>query len=67
MTVSYSPSLTPESQELLQKASAERVELIEQLLAIGTALSSTNDLGELLHLILAKSREITYSDAGSVI
>lgn len=66
MTVSYSPSLTPESQELLQKASAERVELIEQLLAIGTALSSTSDLGELLHLILAKSREITYSDAGSV-
>jgi HD-GYP domain-containing protein (c-di-GMP phosphodiesterase class II) len=66
MTVSYSPILTPESQELLQKACPERVELIEQLLAIGTALSSSNNLDELLHLILAKSREITYSDAGSV-
>jgi HD-GYP domain-containing protein (c-di-GMP phosphodiesterase class II) len=66
MTPSYSPILTLESQELLQEASAERVELIEQLLAIGTALSSTNNLDELLHLILSKSREITCSDAGSV-
>ncbi|AFZ18106.1 HD family phosphohydrolase [Allocoleopsis franciscana] len=66
MTASYSPILTLESQELLQEASAERVELIEQLLAIGTALSSTNNLDELLHLILFKSREITCSDAGSV-
>jgi HD-GYP domain-containing protein (c-di-GMP phosphodiesterase class II) len=40
--------------------------LIEQLLAIGTALSSTHDLGALLSLILTKSREITCSDAGSV-
>ncbi|MBW4696237.1 MAG: GAF domain-containing protein [Lyngbya sp. HA4199-MV5] len=40
--------------------------LIEQLLAIGTALSSTHDLGDLLALILTKSREITCSDAGSV-
>ncbi|UBF23824.1 GAF domain-containing protein [Kovacikia minuta CCNUW1] len=46
--------------------SIERAELIEQLLAIGTALSSTDDLGELLTLILSKSREITCSDAGSV-
>jgi HD-GYP domain-containing protein (c-di-GMP phosphodiesterase class II) len=66
MTVSYSPILTLESQELLQEASAERVELIEQLLAIGSALSSSNNLDELLHLILSKSREITCSDAGSV-
>ena len=66
MTVSYTSSLTLESQELLQEASAERVELIEQLLAIGTALSSSNDLDELLRLILSKSREITFSDAGSV-
>ncbi|MFB8787767.1 MAG: HD domain-containing phosphohydrolase [Potamolinea sp.] len=66
MTISYSPILTLESQDLLQEASAERVELIEQLLAIGTALSSSNDLGELLNLILYKSREITCSDAGSV-
>jgi HD-GYP domain-containing protein (c-di-GMP phosphodiesterase class II) len=66
MTVSYTSSLTLESQELLQEASAERVELIEQLLAIGTALSSSNNLDELLRLILSKSREITFSDAGSV-
>lgn len=66
MTVSYSPILTLESQELLQEASPERVQLIEQLLAIGTALSSSNNLDELLHLILSKSREITCSDAGSV-
>ncbi|HEY9670275.1 MAG TPA: HD domain-containing phosphohydrolase [Waterburya sp.] len=66
MTVSYSPILTLESQELLQGASPERVQLIEQLLAIGTALSSSNNLDELLHLILSKSREITCSDAGSV-
>lgn len=65
MTVYEPPIMALESQEFLQ-ASAERVELIEQLLAIGTALSSSNDLGELLHLILSKSREITCSDAGSV-
>ncbi len=45
---------------------ADRAELIEQLLAIGTALSKSTDLEELLHLILSKSREITCSDAGSV-
>ncbi len=45
---------------------AERVALIEKLLAIGNALSSTQDLSTLLDLILAKSREITWSDAGSV-
>ncbi len=40
--------------------------LVEQLLAIGTALSGKRDLGELLSLILEKSLEITCSDAGSV-
>ena len=39
---------------------------IEQLLAIGTALSDCLNLDELLDLILTKSREITCSDAGSV-
>jgi HD-GYP domain-containing protein (c-di-GMP phosphodiesterase class II) len=39
---------------------------IEQLLAIGTALSDCHNLTELLDLILTKSREITCSDAGSV-
>lgn len=54
-----------ENRDIFQE-SAERVEPIEQLLAIGTALSSSQNLGELLSLILSKSREITCSDAGSV-
>lgn len=65
MTISLSPIVNQDDQELL-KASAEKVDLIEKLLAIGSALSSSNDLSELLHLILSKSREITCSDAGSV-
>ncbi|HEY9811057.1 MAG TPA: HD domain-containing phosphohydrolase [Halomicronema sp.] len=52
--------------QTLQTEDAERTELIEQLLDIGAALSSSYDLGELLNLILSKSREITFSDAGSV-
>jgi HD-GYP domain-containing protein (c-di-GMP phosphodiesterase class II) len=54
-----------ESQMLMQEIT-ERAELVEQLLAIGTALSGTHDLSDLLTLILKKSREITWSDAGSV-
>jgi HD-GYP domain-containing protein (c-di-GMP phosphodiesterase class II) len=54
-----------ESQDCLWE-STERSGLIEQLLAIGTALSSTHDLSALLTLILTKCREITCSDAGSV-
>lgn len=54
-----------EKPELL-KEPAQRTELIEQLLDIGAALSGTQDLGQLLNLILTKSREITSSDAGSV-
>lgn len=46
--------------------SNQRVALVEELLKIGTALSSSRNLDELLNLILSKSREITYSDAGSV-
>lgn len=65
MTVSHSPIPAFESQDLFHP-SAQNVELIEQLLAIGTALSSSNDLGELLQLILLKSREMTWSDGGSV-
>ncbi|MBC6417433.1 MAG: GAF domain-containing protein [Prochloron sp. SP5CPC1] len=41
-------------------------ELIEELLEIGKALSSVQNLDKLLNLILSKSREITCSDAGSV-
>jgi HD-GYP domain-containing protein (c-di-GMP phosphodiesterase class II) len=54
-----------DSQDFFQ-AATDRAELIEKLLAIGTALSSTDDLGEVLSLILTKCREITCSDAGSV-
>ena len=54
-----------DAQDKLQDI-GQKVDLIEKLLAIGTALSGSNNLGELLYLILAKSREITYSDAGSV-
>ncbi|MBM0740542.1 GAF domain-containing protein [Phormidium sp. CLA17] len=54
-----------DSQNVFQVAT-DRAELIEQLLEIGTALSRTNDLGEVLNLILTKCREITCSDAGSV-
>ncbi|MGC9502802.1 HD domain-containing phosphohydrolase [Baaleninema sp.] len=43
-----------------------RLGLVEQLLEIGTALSGSYNLSELLELILSKSREITCSDAGSV-
>jgi HD-GYP domain-containing protein (c-di-GMP phosphodiesterase class II) len=49
----------------LTSIAAER-HTIAQLLAIGTALSDCLNLSELLDLILAKSREITCSDAGSV-
>lgn len=65
MMLSNSQLTTIQSQELLQ-ASTAPVELIEQLLAIGTSLSSSEDLDKLLELILFKSREVTYSDAGSV-
>lgn len=54
-----------ESPEFQQSISA-RAEIVEQLLDIGAALSSTHDLDKLLNLILSKSREITCSDAGSV-
>ncbi|WP_199248299.1 HD family phosphohydrolase [[Phormidium] sp. ETS-05] len=50
----------------IQEQAASRAELVEQLLDIGAALSSTYDLSALLTLILSKSREITCSDAGSV-
>lgn len=65
MIASNSQLMTLENQEFLQE-SAEQVELIDQLLAIGTALSGSQNLEKLLDLILSKSREITCSDAGSV-
>lgn len=51
--------------ETITDINAERW-IVEQLLAIGTALSDCLNLTELLDLILTKSREITCSDAGSV-
>jgi len=60
-----SDEIMADSQDFLQTVD-ERAELIEELLAIGTALSSTRNLEELLNLILTKCREITLSDAGSV-
>jgi HD-GYP domain-containing protein (c-di-GMP phosphodiesterase class II) len=54
----------PQHEKMLE--TSEQLELIEKLLAIGTALSSSQDLEELLNLILTKSREITFSDAGSL-
>ncbi|RMG06843.1 MAG: phosphohydrolase, partial [Cyanobacteria bacterium J055] len=50
----------------LWHGSVEKAQLIEKLLDIGVALSGSYNLGELLNLILSKSREITCSDAGSV-
>jgi len=44
---------------------ANGVELIDNLLAIGNALSTRSDIQDILNLILLKAREITYSDAGS--
>ncbi|MDY6781413.1 MAG: HD domain-containing phosphohydrolase [Cyanobacteriota bacterium] len=66
MIPSNSPNVIVESKDLSAAFVDERVELIEKLLSIGTALSGSQDLGELLDLILSKSREITCSDAGSV-
>src|ERR1700722_16084301 len=50
------------AREELESAERER----EQLNVIGIALSSQRDVRELLNLILAKAREITRADAGSL-
>lgn len=56
-------ALLPTTQEIVETNQAE---LVDELLAIGAALSGIQDLDELLTLILQKCREITCSDAGSV-
>ncbi|NJN75095.1 MAG: GAF domain-containing protein [Synechococcaceae cyanobacterium RL_1_2] len=66
MTQAKNPIRLLSKREDFSKEVSERVELIEQLLSIGTALSGKQNLGDLLNFILAKSREITCSDAGSV-
>jgi HD-GYP domain-containing protein (c-di-GMP phosphodiesterase class II) len=50
------------AREALENSERER----EQLNEIGVALSSQRDVRELLSLILAKAREITRADAGSL-
>ncbi len=58
--------------ELAERERVAREELArsesetEELNRIGVALSETHDVGVLLHLILAKTREITGADAGSL-
>jgi HD-GYP domain-containing protein (c-di-GMP phosphodiesterase class II) len=52
-------------QELTQKISDARSE-IEQLVEIGTVLSSETDLKRLLHLILKICRKAVVADAGSI-
>ncbi|MEC4852998.1 MAG: HD domain-containing phosphohydrolase, partial [Jaaginema sp. PMC 1079.18] len=64
--MSSSRSPIPLNDSLRPSTDMTQAELVEKLLAIGTALSSTHNLKELLDLILSKSREITCSDAGSV-
>jgi GAF domain-containing protein len=49
-----------------QKLEAECLAIISRLLAVGIALAETKDLVDLMSLILATSREITCSDAGSM-
>lgn len=51
--------------DFLQEA-ASQASLVEELLAIGTALSAVSNLDELLTLILTTCRELTWSDAGSI-
>jgi HD-GYP domain-containing protein (c-di-GMP phosphodiesterase class II) len=50
------------AREELGRAERER----EELNRIGVALSATHDVGALLEMILAKTREITGADAGSL-
>jgi HD-GYP domain-containing protein (c-di-GMP phosphodiesterase class II) len=58
--------------ELAQRERAARAELaraerdLEELNRIGIALSQTREVGALLSMILAKAREITGADAGSL-
>lgn len=55
------------SKERTASAGLEQAEFQrEQLNAIGVALSSQRDINVLLNLILAKAREITRADAGSL-
>jgi len=50
----------------LQVASEQKARELEELNAIGIALSAERDHNRLLNLILSKAREITRADAGSL-
>jgi HD-GYP domain-containing protein (c-di-GMP phosphodiesterase class II) len=50
----------------LESALARKGEELHELNKIGVALSAERDINKLLELILAKSREITAADAGSL-
>jgi GAF domain-containing protein len=52
--------------EAYQKLEAHRLAVVNRLLAVGLSLSDTKTLEELMNLILAVSREVTASDAGSI-
>ena len=68
----YSPTAPPSLRAVAQGSPVEippdivPTGPIEQLLEVGASLSRSGSLRELLNLILAKSREITCSDAGSI-
>ncbi|MFN3926032.1 MAG: GAF domain-containing protein [Pseudanabaenaceae cyanobacterium] len=49
-----------------QQLEADRLATINRLLAVGVALTDSKNLLELMELMLAASREITHSDAGSI-
>ncbi len=67
-TLRNASHLLASQQNLLesQKAAEQRARELEELNAIGIALSAERDHERLLNLILTKSREITQADAGSL-
>ncbi|MEE9264232.1 MAG: HD domain-containing phosphohydrolase [Vicinamibacteria bacterium] len=67
-TLRSASHLLESQQNLLesQKAAEQRARELEELNAIGIALSAERDHERLLNLILTKSREITKADAGSL-
>jgi HD-GYP domain-containing protein (c-di-GMP phosphodiesterase class II) len=65
LAVMRNGSLRQQKRELVGEIKKYRKQK-HQLITIGTALSHQNDLGALLALILAESRDVVSADAGSV-
>ncbi len=66
-TVRTLTALADQAALLLERSQTQgQAQLVEQLLTVGTALSSSEDLTTLLNMILTKCRQITSSDAGSL-